>query len=71
ASLALYLKKCGWRIEGREKQAIFKKGQWHDLYNIAILKEEFDAVEDSNHFIDLVCPVDTDVKLNLDVKKFI
>ena len=71
ASLALYLKKCGWRIEGREKQAIFKKGQWHDLYNIAILKEEFDAVEDSKHFIDLVCPVDTEVKLNLDVKKFI
>lgn len=55
SSLALYIKKCGWRIEGKQKESIFRKGEWHDLYNLAILKSEFDGLANSEEFINLVC----------------
>lgn len=71
ASLSLYIKKCGWRIEGREKEAIFKKGSWHDLYNVAILKSEFDLLADSQTYIDLVCPVDTTPNIDIEISKYL
>lgn len=65
ASLHLYVKKCGFRVEGLQKQAIFRKGEWHDLYNVAILKQEFDALADAKPFIEMVCPIDTTAKVDL------
>lgn len=65
SSLALYVKKCGWRVEGCQKEAIFRKGEWHDLYNVAILKKDFDKLPDAQIFIDFVCPVD--IKSNVDI----
>lgn len=59
ASWKLYVKKCGWRVEGCQKEAIFRKGEWHDLYNLAILKREFDQQEQVQKFIELVCPIET------------
>ena len=64
-SMGAYVKKCGWRIEGRQREAIFKKGSWHDLYNVAILKSEFDLLTDSQTYIDLVCPVDTTPNIDI------
>lgn len=66
SSLALYIKKCGWRIEGLQKEAIFRKGEWHDLYNLAPLKKDFDALPQSQKFIDLICPVDTTLSIDLE-----
>ena len=40
-SFNLY-KKCGWKEEGLLRQSIYKKGEYHDLHCISILKEEFD-----------------------------
>lgn len=70
-SMGAYVKKCGWRIEGRQKEAIFRKGSWHDLYNVAILKSEFDLLTDSQTYIDLVCPVDTTPNIDIEISKYI
>ncbi|MFC1171052.1 GNAT family N-acetyltransferase [Pasteurella multocida] len=55
-SLAVYLKKCYWRIEGTQREAIFKAGEWRDVHNIAILKEEFDQLPEAQKYIHFVCP---------------
>ncbi|MGC7560171.1 GNAT family N-acetyltransferase [Pasteurella sp. PK-2025] len=56
ASLSLYTKKCHWRSEGVQLKAVFKAGEWHNLHNIAILKEEFDLIDNAKKYIDFVCP---------------
>ena len=58
ASYALYVKKCGWRVEGIEKEATFKKGRWCDMYRVAILRSEFSSNPLSAEYIERVCPVD-------------
>lgn len=70
-SLGLYIKKCGWRIEGRQREAIFRKGEWHDLYNVAILKREFDALPQASEFIQAVCPVDTTPNIDINFQDYI
>lgn len=70
-SMGAYVKNCGWRVEGRQKEAIFKKGEWHDLYNFAILKREFDALESANNFINSVCPLDTTPNIDIDLQDYI
>lgn len=65
SSLTLYNKKCNWRIEGCERQSVFRKGCWHDVYNLAILKTEFDNLEQSEEYINLVCPFDTSTRIEL------
>ena len=71
ASMGAYVKKCGWRVEGRQKEAIFKKGAWHDLYNVAILKREFDTLQNSSFFINKVCPVDTTSSIDINLNDYI
>ena len=61
-SLGAYLSKGGWRLEGRERQSTFRKGQWHDLLRVAILRSDFDALPDASEYVDYVCPVDVDAK---------
>jgi RimJ/RimL family protein N-acetyltransferase len=41
-ALALY-RKLGFAVEGRERQAIFRNGQFHDLINMGLLAEEWRA----------------------------
>lgn len=66
-SMGAYVKKCGWRVEGCQKEAIFRKGEWHDLYNVAILKKDFDKLPNAQIFIDFVCPVDTTPNVDIDL----
>ncbi len=70
-SMGAYVKKCGWRIEGRQHEAIFRKGEWHDLYSVAILKHEFDALPKASEFIDAVCPVDTTPNIDINFQDYI
>jgi len=70
-SLGLYIKKCGWRVEGRQREAIFRKGEWHDLYNVAILKREFDALPAASEFINAVCPVDITPNIDINFQDYI
>lgn len=71
SSMGAYVKKCGWRIEGRQREAIFRKGSWHDLYSIAILKREFDQLTHAQEFVELVCPVDTTPNIDIDYQDYI
>jgi hypothetical protein len=48
--------KLSKKVEGRQREAIFRKGEWHDLYSVAILKREFDALPTASEFINAVCP---------------
>lgn len=70
-SMGAYVKKCGWRVEGRQREAIFRKGEWHDLYSVAILKHEFDALPKVSEFIDAVCPVDTTPNIDINFQDYI
>lgn len=70
-SMGAYVKKCGWKVEGRQREAIFRKGEWHDLYNVAILKREFDALPAASEFINAVCPVDTTPNIDIDFQDYI
>ncbi len=70
-SMGAYVKKCGWRVEGRQREAIFRKGDWHDLYNVAILKRDFDQLPAAQEFIQLVCPVNTTPNIDIDYQDYI
>lgn len=65
ASLNLYIKKCKWRVEGCQKEAIFRKGVWNSLYNVAILKDEFDLLPNAFEFVNIVCPINTTPSVNM------
>ena len=36
--------KAGFKLEGVRKQALFREGAWHDEHIMAILREEWDAL---------------------------
>lgn len=69
-SMGVYIKKCGWRVEGCHKEAVFRKGQWNDLYSLAILKHEFDQLPNAQEFIQLVCPVDNTPNIDIDYQDY-
>jgi RimJ/RimL family protein N-acetyltransferase len=62
ASHALYVRRCGWVVEGRERQKILRGGRYCDLYRVAILRDEFDALPDAMEYVNRVFPVDTQVQ---------
>ncbi|MDM1780925.1 GNAT family N-acetyltransferase [Acinetobacter indicus] len=70
-SMGAYVKKCGWKVEGRQREAIFRKGEWHDLYSVAILKREFDALPAASQFINAVCPIDTTPNIDINFQAYI
>ncbi|WP_229398028.1 GNAT family N-acetyltransferase [Micromonospora okii] len=55
ASLGAYVRKCGWRVEGRDREAVFRRGEWHDLLRVAVLRREFDALPDAEEYVERVC----------------
>ncbi|MEU8044024.1 GNAT family protein [Micromonospora echinofusca] len=55
ASLGAYVRRSGWRIEGRHREAVFRRGQWHDLYSVAALRDDFDVLEDAEEYVERVC----------------
>lgn len=59
ASYHLYVRKCGWRLEGIELQSVQRAGGWSDLYRVAMLRRDFDAHPAAEEYRRFVCPVDT------------
>jgi len=45
ASMALYFDKCGWTHEGVSRKHVWRNGQYWDVINLGILREEFLAQE--------------------------
>ncbi|MCI4065271.1 GNAT family N-acetyltransferase [Micromonospora sp. R77] len=61
ASLGAYVRKCGWQVEGRDREAVFRGGHWHDLLRVAILRPEFEALPHADEYLDRVCGTSTRV----------
>ncbi|MEV4629605.1 GNAT family protein [Micromonospora sp. NPDC049523] len=55
ASLGAYVRRCGWQVEGRDREAVFRRGRWHDLTRVAILRPEFDALPDAPEYVERAC----------------
>jgi len=58
ASVGAYVRRCGWTIEGRSREAVFRSGRWCDLFHIATLKSDFDQLPDAAEYVRRTCPVD-------------
>ena len=41
ASINLYTKKCGWRIEGVKKSSFFRKNKWWNQVVVGITDEDY------------------------------
>jgi RimJ/RimL family protein N-acetyltransferase len=65
ASVKAYVARCGWRVEGVEREAIFRKGDYVDLYRVAALRSDFDALPNAPEYVNRVCPTDVSDKVAL------
>ena len=45
-------KKCGWSEEGVRREYVYKKGQFRDLTVVGILKSDYYALIEKNHYWD-------------------
>lgn len=43
-SKRLYINKCGWKVEGIRRKAVFKLNEYHDELILGILKEEYEEL---------------------------
>lgn len=55
-SYHLYVRKCGWVLEGIERESVLRAGSWHDLAKVAILDSDFDAHADAEEYRRYVAP---------------
>jgi len=39
-----YSRKCGYRVEGRRRQQVFKDGRFHDIVELGVLRAEWEPV---------------------------
>ena len=62
-SIGAYVRRCGWRIEGRERESVFRRGEWCDLYRIALLRSDFANLKSAAEYIDYVCNIDVAAKI--------
>lgn len=49
ASQKLYIK-CGWKVEGKRRQYIYKNGQYRDLVVVGVLKEDYEKLLKENNY---------------------
>lgn len=69
ASIHTRVKKTGWRIEGCQKEAVFRKGRWCDVYNLAMLRDEFDQLSNKDFYINALHPVDVSNTIDISCYK--
>lgn len=50
ASIGVYTKKCGWKIEGEKKNFYFRKNQWWSQVIVGIQKEDYFKLIDENKY---------------------
>ena len=42
--------KVGFKVEGVQREAVFKSGQFHDVYSLACLRSDYEALINENHY---------------------
>jgi RimJ/RimL family protein N-acetyltransferase len=50
ASLALYVGKCGWTVEGRQRRWHYRKGQFWDKILVGITRDDYYALAQENGY---------------------
>jgi RimJ/RimL family protein N-acetyltransferase len=64
-SMGAYVRRCGWRVEGHELQSIFRRGEWCDLYRVALLRSDFADLKAAAEYVEYVCHIDVTAKVAL------
>jgi RimJ/RimL family protein N-acetyltransferase len=49
-SRKLYCDRCGWKVEGIRRKAVFKSNEFHDELIVGILKEEYEDLIKANNY---------------------
>lgn len=49
ASAKLYTK-CGWQIEGKYRQYVYKNGEYRDLLAVGVLREDYERLIKENNY---------------------
>jgi RimJ/RimL family protein N-acetyltransferase len=49
-SRKLYCDKCGWKVEGVRRKAVFKVNEYHDELIVGILKDEYENLIKENKY---------------------
>lgn len=44
ASYRAYVEKCGWKVEGKLRESVYREGRFHDTYRVAVLRSEYLAL---------------------------
>jgi RimJ/RimL family protein N-acetyltransferase len=52
ASIGLYINKCGWKVEGRQRNWYFRKNRFWDKIMVGITKEDYLALIKKNNYWD-------------------
>jgi RimJ/RimL family protein N-acetyltransferase len=50
-SYKAYVEKCGWKVEGISRKAVFRAGEFHDVYRVGILREDFLALPSAADYL--------------------
>jgi len=50
ASIGVYTKKCGWKVEGRKENFYFRKNQWWDHIIVGITRDEYFSMLERNNY---------------------
>lgn len=58
ASLALYVDRCGWTVEGREREAVLRGGRRCDRYRVGMLRPDFDGLPDAADYVARIVRMD-------------
>lgn len=51
-SRKLYCERCGWTVEGKKRQAVFKLNEYHDELIVGILKDDYERLIEENNYWD-------------------
>lgn len=49
ASIKLH-EKYGWKVEGKQRKAVYKNGKYNDLIIIGILREDYEEISNKNNY---------------------
>ena len=54
ASLTLFIEKCGWQIEGIQREKYFLAGKYHNLVLVSILEQEYMKLPSTREYLELL-----------------
>ena len=49
-SVGLYTKKCGWKIEGKKAESVYRNGEYHDQVLIGITHKQYNEHMKNNNY---------------------